>query len=1099
MFEIFFRYNSGMRKYIIFLVVFCTVFSQGICIAAVDKPVRFDRFSMEQGLSDQTVFCICEDRRGFMWFGTADGLNRFDGYKFKIYRHIPENPGSINDNIVRALLVDNEGTLWVGTRLGLNRYDRETDTFTHYYADTSTKGGGTVNHVYSLYQASSGELCLGTAQGLVLFDPGHERFIYQPMRASGNQRNIDDLYTVETIAGGQPGELWLGTINGITRFDIVNRTYRFFPVPPDSKVNLQLIHSIVKDGDIYWLGTQGAAVVRFDPEDGSYRSFLARPELPGGYSHNDVSRVFIDRGGTFWFTTYGGGAGYFNRETGAFTTFLNHPGDSKSLSGNYIYDIYQDRLGNIWIGTRGAGINKYDPKTHFFSLFRTNPDNPNSLSHNRVMRMIEDHKGILWFGLDGTGVDRYNPRTGQFKNYRVRTGNNGEILKTSINNNYVVSMIEDSRNRLWFGTWEGGINILDRNTGIFNRITHDPAKPRGLSGNIIVEILEDRRGRFWVGTSTHGLNLSEPGNPGFTHFIYNPDEPEKNSHGLKSKWVTALHEDSDGIIWVGTFLGGLYRFDEQARSFIHYPMMKKNNPKQLESIMALYDDSSSRFWVATTSRGLLLINRSNGAIIHGYGKDEGLPSDHIMGILEDNGGRLWVSSPDGLSCFDPGDGIIRNFDTFDGLQGNEFTHKSYLRTRDGTMYFSGTNGMNSFQPDSIQSNPNVPPIVITDFKIFNKSVSPGTDSPLKRQISETQKLVLSHRQNSISFEFAALNFTYPVKNQYVYMLEGFDQDWIATGSDNRNAVYTNLDGGQYRFHVKGSNNDGVWNQQGVTIDIMIKPPFWQIWWFQLAVLAALTAAFVFLYKSRVKHVGLKTELKTAHDAQMFIMPQHSPKTEGIDIYGMCRPAYSVGGDFFDYIELEGKKKKLNVAVGDVSGKAMNSAMTAVMTSGMVHSKASDTTSVSEIMTHLNQMVHLKTSKNVFTALCLSSFDIKKQQMVFTNAGLPEPVLKRENSTSFLKSEGSRLPLGAAKETQYNERKLALKKGDTIVFYTDGVTEALSPDGQYYGTMNLANLLVESVANHLSSKEVVKAIVDDVLNFSEGVAQHDDITVVVVKI
>lgn len=1034
-----------------------------------------------------------------MWFGTADGLNRFDGYRFKIYKHDPKNPGSINDNIVRAVIIDEDGTLWAGTRRGLNRYERKTDTFTHYYAESPTNASGSVNHIYTIYQDRSGILCLGTIQGLVLFDINQKRFIYRPMINGSLPSLILDQYAIEAITAGQPGELWLGSVNGLTRFELTNKNYRHFPVPKDSGVNLQLIHSIARDGDIYWLGTQGAAVVRFDPADGSYRSYLVRPELPGGFSHNDASRVFIDRSGIFWFTTYGGGIGHFNKESGTFTVYQNIPGDVKSLSGNFVYAIFQDSLDNIWIGTRGAGINKYDTKTHFFTLFRSHPDNPNSLSHNRVMRMMEDHQGMLWFGLDGTGVDRYNPHTGQFKNYRVRTGNNGKPLNNSINNNYVMAILEDSRNRLLFGTWGGGINILNRHTEQFSHLVHDPANPRSLSSNIVTELIEDRKGRLWACTIDHGINLSEPDIPGFTRFIYWKDKPELNTHGLKSNIITAIQEDSDGSVWIGTYTGGLYRFDDHTSTFVHYPLTMKGSTDEQKNILGIYQDSENRFWVATPTWGLMLINRSNGAVIHTHGIEQGLPSNYIMGVLEDDNGRLWISSSNGLSRFDPGDGDIKIFDTFDGLQGNEFTHNSFLRTRDGTMYFSGTNGLNTFHPNTIQSNPHVPPIVITDFKLFNKSVLVGEDSPLQQQISETKKLVLSHRQNSISFEFAALNFTYPVKNQYVFMLEGFDKNWIATGSDNRYAVYTNLDYGHYTFRVKGSNNDGVWNEQGVAVAIEIKPPFWQIWWFQLLVVAGLVAIVVFLYRGRLKNAGMKSELKSAHDAQMFIMPQHSPQIKGIEIHGVCRPAYSVGGDFFGYIDLEKKKNKLNVWVGDVSGKAMKSAMTAVMTSGMVMSKASETTAVSDIMTHVNQIVHMKTNKDVFTALCLASFDIRSKTISFTNAGLPEPVLKRQNNISFLKGEGSRLPLGAARESHYEERSISLEKGDMLVFYTDGVTEALSRDGQYYGTMNLLNLLVEQIDNDYPSRRVVKAIVDDVLKFSEGVAQHDDITVVVVKI
>jgi hypothetical protein len=419
------------------------------------------------------------------------------------------------------------------------------------------------------------------------------------------------------------------------------------------------------------------------------------------------------------------------------------------------------------------------------------------------------------------------------------------------------------------------------------------------------------------------------------------------------------------------------------------------------------------------------------------------------------------------------------------------------------MFFGGINGLNAFYPAEITHNSHIPPIVITDFRIFNKPVPIGPNFPLKRPISETKEIKLSYKHHVFSFEFVALNYTLPEKNQYAYMMEGFDKDWNYTSSDKRFASYTNLSPGKYVFRVKGSNNDSVWNEQGTSIKITITPPMWKTWWFQALSALLILGLGIFFYKLRMKGISHKTRLQavlqTARDAQMSIMPQSDPRVPGFDISGTCVPASEVGGDFFDYIWLTEEKTKFGIAIGDVSGKAMKAAMTAIMSDGILFSKANESDSIKEIMTRVNRPIYLKTDKTMFTALCLASLDIKTKEFTFSNAGLNYPILKSGDSVTSIKSEGPKLPLGVRKNNVYQEKQNLLKTGDVVVFFTDGIPDAENQAGEFYVFRKLKQLLESMNTERFSALEIKENIIADVREFSGDVSQCDDITLVVVKV
>jgi serine phosphatase RsbU (regulator of sigma subunit) len=425
----------------------------------------------------------------------------------------------------------------------------------------------------------------------------------------------------------------------------------------------------------------------------------------------------------------------------------------------------------------------------------------------------------------------------------------------------------------------------------------------------------------------------------------------------------------------------------------------------------------------------------------------------------------------------------------DGLQSKEFDAGAYFKSRSGEMFFGGINGFNAFYPENIKDNPYVPPIVITSFSKLNREVKlEGSPSHLE----------LSYRDYVFSFEFAALDYTAPMKNLYAYKMEGLDKDWVYTDASKRSAKYTTLPAGKYAFKVKGANNDGVWNETGVAIGITITPPFWRTWWFRgLAILSAVIVVLLW-YRRRLKTVLMQAELQAAHDAQMSIMPHSDPSVEGFDISGICIPAAEVGGDFFDYFWLNDQKTRFGIAIGDVSGKAMKAAMIAVMSSGMISSKANASFSPREALTGLNRPLFAKTNEQTYTALWLAALDVASKTFTYSNAGFLDPLYKSGGSVRLVESTGARLPLGALQDTVYEEGSLRIMKGDVLVLFTDGVTEARNNAKEFYDYAHLRKLLERLDASMLSAREIKTKIIEDVKRFTGSAQQADDMTVLVVK-
>ncbi len=825
--------------------------------AAADPQGRiaFRRLGQDDGLLQGSIHAIAQDRRGFMWFGTQEGLHRFDGAEFRVFTHDSADPGSISHNRVRAILEDRSGALWIGTQGGgLNRFDPQTERFTRFVFDPADPGSISHDRIRFLYEDSAGVLWVGTdGGGLDRFDAATETFTPFSHDPSNPASLSHDR--VSTLLEDSRGTLWVGTDGGgLARLDRETgafETLRHDPGDPASLGDDRVRCLFLDPAGRLWVGTYEGGLSVLDPETGAFRHFRHDADDPHSLNANRVRDIFEDRDGTLWIGT-DGGLSQWDPAGEQFRQIRHNPADPLSLSDDRVTAVFQDRGGVLWVGTYD-GLNRWNPLTGNFAHFKSDPKVADSLSSNLVMAFHDEPDGSIWVGTYGGGLDLVEPESGVVERFRSHPAR-----PRSLSDDRVMSLLVDSRGTLWAGTFDGGLNRLDRRTGTFRRYLHDPRDPTSLSADGVTAILEDRSGILWIGTYRGGLNRYDPALDAFTSYRSDPDRP----NSLSSDRVVALYEDSWGLIWVGTDGGGLNRFDPASGRFTHF-RHDPADPSSLsgDTIWTVHEDRRGTLWIGTEtggfSRWLPEDRRGHRPHFRRFTRRDGLLSSVVYGILSDRAGQLWLSTNRGLSSFDPVRETFRHFDTSHGLQSNEFNAGAYFETRDGKMLFGGPNGFNAFYPAAVALNRHVPPVEITAFRRFNERLDLG--GPL----STIDRVELTHRDSVIGFEFVALDFTAPEKNRYAYRLEGFDEAWIEAGN-MRQATYTNLDPGAYTFRVRGSNNDGVWSEIPAELAIAVAPPPWRSRW-AYSVYGLLAAAFLLgLVRFQVREREKAAELAEAN-------------------------------------------------------------------------------------------------------------------------------------------------------------------------------------------------------------------------------------------
>ncbi len=818
-------------------------------LSGTDLPVTFDRITIADGLTQNTVLSILEDRDGFMWFGTRFGLNRYDGSEIKTFLHEALNDNSLPGSKVTALCEDHDGVMWVGTSTGgIGKYNREQETFERFTHDSSNSNSLVSNRVTELYVDSRGFLWIGTEEGLSVYDKSKKSFKrYQHDPENDNTINQNRIMS---LCEYPLGTMNVGLENGsLDEIDIqADTTLTRFLVRENSSISLRSMYADHADS-VLWVGRFGHGLYKYDhkiPKISRCRT-SDREQYMAQAGPNKICK---DKNGLLWIAGVAGLA-TFDPETEIFQAYLHDRNNPSSLGDNLLYDGYIDRQGIIWLGTESDGVNYYDPALLRFANKRSEPDNPNSINANMVFSISEDMAGNIWFGTLPGGTSVKDAKTGEFTHY------NSFGKGHAWSRDYVARVRSDHSQKIWIGTFECGLFVLDYPTQKMGHYRNGDEDPTSFGDKTTRDILVTRDGDVWIATESNGLDRYDQLTHDFEHFKHDPNDPQS----ISSNFTYRLIEDRDGMIWIGTSDRGLNKFDRESGTFSHY-QVEMGSDKSLSSnyVISLYEDDSKNLWIGTRNGGLNKMNpeRTRVSPVDLEARPQG---QTIFGILEDDHHFLWLSTNKGILKVHPDSGLVNTYTVSDGAQ-EEFYFASCVKARDGRMYFGGINGYNVFHPDSIKNNTFIPPIVFTGLSINYEPVSIGPDEKgrtiLHKSISKTDIIHLNYYDKVISFKFAALNFSASYKNKYSYRLEGYDSDW-RDAQYTPIAQYMNLPAGDYTFRVRGSNNDGLWNLEGASIKLSISPPFWKTWWFRILLVIILISALLLYIQLRIARLIAQRE------------------------------------------------------------------------------------------------------------------------------------------------------------------------------------------------------------------------------------------------
>jgi ligand-binding sensor domain-containing protein/methyl-accepting chemotaxis protein len=839
-----------MKKIVAFLLLLFPVlaFSQ-------TQNFKFKHLNTDNGLSNNYTISIFVDSYGYLWTGSQNnGINKYDGYNVKFYKYNSKDSTTINNNTISYISEDKDRNIWISTQLGLNLYNRELETFTSVPSLTGNVIGG-------FYIHKDGNIYLTTETNFILYSPkNHTKKI---LATKSSDFKLD--FFNGTILLYDENLLLVGTQLGLYSYDIVNQT--FIKVTNSSIAgqnieNLKVLALCKDNSGRIWAGTNsnGLFLLNYDSKISKQPVFIKNythnPDNPNSLKSDVIGSLESDNNGLLWIGEDGLSIldlKTFDVNKPVFHTMKTDPLDIYSITSNAIIKIYKDNEGTVWVGTKD-GLDYYNPLMFKFSLIKNNPNIKNGINSKSINTIFEEGN-YLWIGTIN-GLNRFDKANNKWE-FFVHDEKNSK----SIGANDVWAIYRDSKNRLWVGAWGGGLNLFDDKTKTFTRFMNNPNNPASLSNNNIRGITEDKNGTLWVASMGGGLNRFDVESKTFK--CYTSTGENKN---ISTNWTKSVLETDENEIWIATS-DGLDVLNKQTEQFSHFKY-DQNNPNSISNnkILCFRKDSKNNIWVGT-EYGLNRYNREDKSFTR-FTEEDGLCNNVVQGICDDNNGNLWISTNKGLSEFEnavnkPKKLVFKNYYKDDGLQGNDFTSRAFFKGKDGTLYFGGPYGLTFFDPTKITTNPNKPKVVLTELWLLNKPVEIGTkNSPLTKNLSFTDKITLRYDQNIIRIDYAYLNFIVSEKNQYAYQMEGFDKDWNYV--DNQKfATYTNLDPGNYTFKVKAANNDGLWNDEGTSIQITIHPPWWATIWFRFLVLAIIIGLITLFISYRTKR--LKQNQKILED------------------------------------------------------------------------------------------------------------------------------------------------------------------------------------------------------------------------------------------
>jgi signal transduction histidine kinase/ligand-binding sensor domain-containing protein len=797
---------------------------------------RFTRISTSNGLSQTRVSQIVQDDRGFIWFGTQYGLDRYDGYEFKVFVHEPGRVNSLAGAYVYSLFKDRSGMLWIGCNRTLDRFDPRTETFTHYGVETDELAnlGSTVVHIS---QDSSGLLWLATATGLHQLDPNTGRIVH--FRHSADSPGGLSTNDITWSGEDRNGDFWVGTADGLDKFDrATGKVQLHIPIPDP----IQVAFFEDRFGTFWIYHEFGTGLAIYDRASNTLTKYSFYGQEPSAGADTGVKGMIEDRNGNLWLGSPGMGLLQYDRDKHRVIRYRNHPGDPHSIAEDKVIALFQDREGNIWTGLHSVGPNQFSPEKSAFEVFKHQADDPNSLSVDFVNAILEDSRGSLWLGNDD-GVSRLDRKTGQLTVTTAGIGTKPMII----------DITEDRSGILWLGTYGRGLYSYDPSSGRSKSYRHDSANPASLSSDMVYRTFEDHAGNLWVGTGD-GLDLLDRDSQSF--HVY---QPEFNG-GLKQIYVR-IAEDEKGTLWLGTSQSGLHHFDPVTHRFTVYKS-DPSDPSTLsdDGVGAIYIASTHLIWIGTEN-GLNRLDPATGKFA-GYDSRNGLSGNAIDCILGDDHGYLWMNTNKGISKFNPHDGTFANYSEADGLPGTDLTGwASCFKSRRGEMFFAGFAGAVAFFPDKLEEAPYGPQVVLTDMELSGAPARIGAGGPLSHSIAYTDRIVLPHEMNIFSLSFAGLRYFSPESNRYRYRLEGLESNWYEVGSNKRRATYTTLPAGTYTFLVQSATARGVWNEPGTSLQLVILPAWWATWWFRATYIALFVLAIWIIYVLRVRQLSRQLTIR----------------------------------------------------------------------------------------------------------------------------------------------------------------------------------------------------------------------------------------------
>jgi ligand-binding sensor domain-containing protein/signal transduction histidine kinase len=820
-----------------------------------------------------------------MWFGTEDGLNRYDGYSFSIYRPNSANTNSVIYKWIEQIVEDDNGLLWLGSRGGLSVFNPRTEVF-HQFRNIAIEEASLYNDTIKVLESYSGAIWVGTQQGLNVVDcktfevsriadirgqinellvdtsrhclwVGTDQNVFSVQCSNDKTITVNKLPYIEGAVFDMilwNHKLWLAMENALFSDSFESEVQRFELPKPMVQEGGKIERLIPHNGHMY-LGLN-IGLVKFTIDNARFTWVISADDVSNSLSINPYKSVLSDSKGNLWFGTFGQGL-YRLNDSDVLHHFVHNPADNKSLAQNAINCLYEDRSGVLWIGTFGAGMSVYDPWANKFELIKHNPLNPNSLSSNFVWTMWEDTDGSIWIGTNDKGICHYQPDTGLFLQYEHKNGNPG-----SLSHNSIRDVFQDHEGVVWVGTDGGGLNKYNRSTDTFQRFQHDISNPQSISHNSVRVIYEDRENRLWIGTRG-GLNLFDRKTESFKRFLHDPNDSTSISHNFV---YSSIYDDGKGALWIGTYGGGLNRLDLKTMTFQSYQKQADGQGLSDNIVFSIYGNERGGLWLGTNG-GFNYLDPAKKQI-KVFGISDGLPNEVVYGIIPDDAGNLWLSTNNGISRFHPQNRTFDNYDIHDGLQSNEFNGGAFHRGKSGKLYFGGVYGINVIDPMNLPERQKVEKAVMTNFEVLGypvyvkpgeKGINPGRLQEeqgryfVNKHIAYLEQLELKYKQRFFAFEFSGMHHSAPQKIHYSCMLKGLDREWQPL--KNRNYIsYSNVPPGQYTFMVKAQNSDGVWQEEPTSLSVIVKPPFWLTWWFILLeviiVIAIIVLGFSYVIKLR---------------------------------------------------------------------------------------------------------------------------------------------------------------------------------------------------------------------------------------------------------